>query len=129
MLTVATEPATSDDFTTPPAALTIEAGETTATITVSTTDEASEAARRAEAQETFTLELGFDGTPPPGVVLGKETATGTIRDNDSVAGEHLRSQCGRQRYYRRRFRGEPDRRHGQRGDFRRLHLHSGQHFG
>ena len=74
------------DFSAPqPAMLIIEAGETTGTVTVQTTDDASDprAEARAEADETITLSLALP-TPPPGVVLGKNTATGTIRDNDPL---------------------------------------------
>ena len=84
-LTRSITPAAGDDFSAPqPAMLTIAAGETTGTIVVQTTDEASESARRAEADEPMTLSLGFEGNAPPGVVLGKSMATGTIRDNDPL---------------------------------------------
>ena len=84
-VTASTTPDTpNDDFSAPqPAMLTIQADMTTGTITVQTTDEASNA-RRAEGEDTFTLTLALPAGPPPGVVLGKNTATGTIRDNDPL---------------------------------------------
>ena len=81
-VTAVTTPSAGTDFDAPqPTTLSIEAGDTTGRFTVQTTDDASDP--RAEADETFTLTIDV-ATPPPGVVLGKNTATGTIRDNDPL---------------------------------------------
>ena len=82
VVTPTTDPQNSDDFESPqPPSLTIPAGETTGTFTVQTTDDADD--RRTEDEETFSLEIGLSGTVT-GVVLGRATATGTIRDNDPL---------------------------------------------
>ena len=92
-VTASTTPSAGDDFADPqPATLFIDAGETTGTFTVQTTDDAvdpraepDETFPRAEADETFTLTLQpLPDTAPAGVVLGKNSATGTIRDNDPL---------------------------------------------
>ena len=59
--------------------LTIEAGETTATITVPTKPDMI-----AEGANEFTVTLEFVGDAPAGVSPGKMSATATIRDDDSL---------------------------------------------
>ena len=80
-LTWTTEPgsATPDaDYTPVPAGgLTIAAGETAATITVATTDDAD-----AEPEETFTVRLAAAALPD-GVRLATPAATGTIANDDT----------------------------------------------
>ena len=71
-----------DDFTAvSDGTLTIMAGETSETLSVSTKEDTL-----VEASETFTVTLSVtDATPlPDGVALGTATATGTITDDDSL---------------------------------------------
>ena len=65
------------DFTAASGTLTFAAGETSKTVSVATTDDASE-----EEDETFTLTL----SSPTNLRLGTATATGTIEDDDEAAG-------------------------------------------
>ena len=58
--------------------LTIEAGDTSGTLTVSTTEDTL-----TEADETFTVTI-TGTTLPTGTVLGVATATGTIEDDDTL---------------------------------------------
>ena len=76
----AADTATSgDDYTAVTAGtLTISAGDTTGTLTVSTAEDLL-----AEADETFTVTM-TGTTLPSGVTLGTATATGTIEDDDTV---------------------------------------------
>ena len=68
-----------DDYTAVTAGtLTISAGDTTGTLTVSTAED-----RLAEADETFTVTM-TGTTLPSGVTLGTATATGTIEDDDTL---------------------------------------------
>ena len=78
--TTAADTATSgDDYTAVTAgALTISAGDTTGTLTVSTAEDVL-----AEADETFTVTM-TGTTLPSGVTLGTATAPGTIEDDDTV---------------------------------------------
>ena len=74
-----TDPATSDDYTAVTAGtLTISAGDTTGTLTVSTAEDLL-----AEADETFTVTI-TGTTLPSGVTLGTATAAGTIEDDDTL---------------------------------------------
>ena len=71
--------AAEDDFTVESSGtLTIAAGSTVGKITVDTTHDTT-----AEQDETFTVELSDTGLTT-GVVLGRATATGTIRDDDRL---------------------------------------------
>ena len=58
---------------------TITAGETTTTISVATTRD-----DLAEEDETFRVTLTLPASPPPGVALGRATATATIADDDAL---------------------------------------------
>ncbi len=71
-----TATAPADYTATASGTVTIPAGQTTATFTVQTAEDASD-----EPDETFTVTLS---SPPAGVVLGDATATGTIRDDDPL---------------------------------------------
>ena len=74
-----------NDFSAPqPAMLIIEAGETTGMVTIQTTDDGGDPRAEADETITLTLELPSVADRPPGVVLGKDTATATIRDNDPL---------------------------------------------
>ncbi|MDE0025031.1 MAG: hypothetical protein OXP69_11535, partial [Spirochaetaceae bacterium] len=74
--------ATTADYTAPAAgaALTVTAGETTATIKVATVDD-----RLAEADETFTVVLDLPDDAPAGVTLGDGYGEATIKDDRPAA--------------------------------------------
>ena len=74
--------ATTADYTAPAAgaAVTVTAGETTATIKVATVDDVL-----AEADETFTVVLDLPDDAPTGVTLGDGYGEATIRDDRPAA--------------------------------------------
>ena len=64
-----------DDYTAASGTVTIPAGDSSATITISTTEDSD-----IEINDTFTVVIS---NPPTGVTIGDDTATGTIRNDDT----------------------------------------------
>ena len=79
-----------DDYTAASGTVTIPAGDSSATITISTTEDSD-----IEIDDEFTVMIS---NPPTGVTIGDDTATGTIRNDDtgSVGGpvSRLRNDKG-----------------------------------